>query len=209
MNVSEIFGPTIQGEGSMIGVPCVFIRTSGCNLRCKWDDNLCDTEYTSWNPETNEVPPIEVIRKAISLCHGTKVNHIVISGGEPTIQAEELGEVVRELVSVGFHVTIETNGTQLISPSKVPASLLSISPKLSTSVPRGTQFEKFHNDGRIRVGALKQLLSQYESYLKFVVSKVESDIKEIVALQETLKLDSSRIFLMPEGRTARTRSCRD
>src|SRR6185295_2947554 len=76
MKISEIFY-SIQGEGILAGVPSVFLRTSGCNLRCTW----CDTPYTSWNPEGSEMS-LEAIWEAASL-HAAR--HAVVTGGEPMI----------------------------------------------------------------------------------------------------------------------------
>ena len=76
MKISEIFY-SIQGEGSLIGVPSVFVRTSGCNLRCTW----CDTPYTSWQPEGQLLSVDEVI----SQVEAYKARHVVVTGGEPMI----------------------------------------------------------------------------------------------------------------------------
>src|SRR5207245_4988362 len=76
MLISEIFY-SIQGEGELTGVPSVFIRTSGCNLRCNW----CDTKYASWNPEGADMP-VDVILEKVS---AYPANHVVLTGGEPMI----------------------------------------------------------------------------------------------------------------------------
>ena len=87
MRIAEIFY-SIQGEGILAGVPSIFIRTSGCNLRCHW----CDTPYASWKPEGPEMS-IEEILKKIS---GWDCNHIVLTGGEPMI-APDLPELATAL----------------------------------------------------------------------------------------------------------------
>ena len=79
MKVSEIFY-SIQGEGSLAGVPSVFVRVSGCNLRCVW----CDTPYTSWNPEGREMSIGEILAQSTS--YGA--SHVVLTGGEPMIFAD-------------------------------------------------------------------------------------------------------------------------
>src|ERR1700734_1686691 len=79
MKVSEIFY-SVQGEGILVGVPSVFVRTSGCNLRCAW----CDTPYTSWQPEGEERSLDFIVNQVES--YGA--SHVVITGGEPMIAPE-------------------------------------------------------------------------------------------------------------------------
>ena len=76
MKIAEIFY-SVQGEGSLVGVPSVFIRTSGCNLRCVW----CDTPYTSWNPEGSMMTVAEILEQALA----SGARHAVVTGGEPMI----------------------------------------------------------------------------------------------------------------------------
>src|SRR5256714_2952286 len=101
LRISEIFY-SIQGEGILAGVPSVFIRTSGCNLRCTW----CDTPYTSWTPEGEEMS----IDALVDRVRETRATHSVVTGGEPMI-APQIVELTRELRSLGQHITIETAGT--------------------------------------------------------------------------------------------------
>ena len=79
VKINEIYF-SIQGEGKLVGVPSIFIRTSGCNLRCTW----CDTPYTSWNPE-GETQTIDEILERTRTFAG---RHIVLTGGEPMIASE-------------------------------------------------------------------------------------------------------------------------
>src|ERR1035438_1598075 len=79
MKISEIFY-SIQGEGMLAGVPSVFLRTSGCNLRCTW----CDTPYTSWKPEGDD-RALDVILADVQR-HSAA--HVVVTGGEPMIQED-------------------------------------------------------------------------------------------------------------------------
>ena len=123
MKVSEIFY-SIQGEGILTGVPSVFVRLSGCNLRCVW----CDTPYTSWNPEGCNLPLDEILASV----RGYSATHVVLTGGEPMIFAECV-ELTRQLKQASLlHVTVETAGT-VYQP--VACDLMSISPKLGTSTP--------------------------------------------------------------------------
>src|ERR1700720_3087547 len=79
VKISEIFY-SIQGEGMLAGVPSVFLRTSGCNLRCTW----CDTPYTSWKPEGDDLSLDAILADA----RGRGSGHVVVTGGEPMIQPE-------------------------------------------------------------------------------------------------------------------------
>src|SRR5512134_929694 len=98
MQISEIFY-SIQGEGMLAGVPSVFIRTSGCNLRCTW----CDTPYTSWSPEGEDLSIAAIVDATAK--HDCR--HVVITGGEPLI-ADGIGELTRSLRQRKYHITVET-----------------------------------------------------------------------------------------------------
>lgn len=129
MRISEIFY-SIQGEGELTGVPSVFIRTSGCNLRCRW----CDTPYASWNPEGEE----RSIDSILEEVQKHPARHCVLTGGEPMI-ARGIHELAAALRADGLHITIETAGT--IPPSDIACDLASLSPKLSNSTPNATAIE--------------------------------------------------------------------
>src|ERR1700751_4613518 len=155
MLVSEIFF-SIQGEGALIGVPSVFVRTSGCNLRCSW----CDTPYTSWKPEGAELTLDQIMDEV----RAHPARHVVVTGGEPMI-APEIIPLTERLNRLGLHVTIETAGT-VFQP--VACDLMSISPKLSNSTPTGN-FAAQHERLRMRPEVLTDLMSRYDYQLKFVV----------------------------------------
>jgi 7-carboxy-7-deazaguanine synthase len=90
LRIAEIFH-SIQGEGSLVGVPSVFVRTSGCNLRCVW----CDTPYTSWHAEGDDWT-LERIWAAVE---AYPARHVVVTGGEPMI-AREIVELRRRARSL-------------------------------------------------------------------------------------------------------------
>src|SRR5215831_13442689 len=98
MFVSEFFH-SIQGEGEFTGVPSVFVRTSGCNLRCVW----CDTPYASWNPE-GEHRSVDGIVADVQ--RHPSARHVVLTGGEPMI-APDIRPLAAELKLLGYHITIE------------------------------------------------------------------------------------------------------
>src|ERR1041384_754319 len=100
MKISEIFY-SIQGEGKLVGMPSVFVRVSGCNLRCTW----CDTPYASWNPEGRDVTVGDVVREVGKLA-GDKTKYVVITGGEP-MMFKETADLIVELKKEKRHVTVE------------------------------------------------------------------------------------------------------
>ena len=190
MFISEIFH-SLQGEGLMIGVPSVFIRTSGCNLRCSW----CDTPYASWKPEGTQQSVEAIMEKITSYeCH-----HVVLTGGEPMV-APELPELAALLRREGYHITIETAGTMM--PRGIECDLASLSPKLKNSIPEfsiaGAWKEK-HEATRYQPEVLRAWIQDYHVQLKFVVAS-ENDLPEIEALlQDVRPVPRDRILLMPEG----------
>lgn len=107
IRVSEIFGPTIQGEGALIGLPTVFVRTGGCDYRCSWCDSLhaVDAEYRSqWHPMTAET----IWEKVTGLSGGVPVM-VTLSGGNPAIQP--LGGLIRLGQKEGYRFALETQGS--------------------------------------------------------------------------------------------------
>jgi 7-carboxy-7-deazaguanine synthase len=160
MRIAEIFR-SLQGEGRLTGVESIFVRTAGCNLRCRY----CDTPYASWTPEGEELAVAEILDRIeqlrqsprpafletvspLPLGEGPGVradhnpqsptlqlskspNHVVLTGGEPMLFAE-LVPLAAELRRRGWHITIETAGTLYL---RVACDLMSISPKLSNSSP--------------------------------------------------------------------------
>ncbi len=185
MKIAEIFH-SVQGEGSLVGAPSVFIRTSGCNLRCSW----CDTPYTSWHPEGIEMTEAAILDSA----RATGAPYAVLTGGEPLI-APGAASLIAQLHAAGLHVTVETAGT--IYLEKLDCDLMSISPKLSNSTPEGP-FRVQHERLRLQPDTLKSLISEYEYQLKFVITEGR-DLEEACALVEQLKADRRNVILMPEG----------
>ena len=192
MKISELFF-SIQGEGELTGVPSVFVRTSGCNLRCRW----CDTKYASWKPEGENVTINDLLEKVCSY----PARHVVISGGEPMI-AKGIKDFTRLLKDSGKHITIETAGT--IAPNGIQCDLASLSPKLSDSTPKEGDISKEwidrHESKRLDYGILSEWVNSYNFQLKFVVSK-EEEIKEIQNVISRIKgkILPEKVLLMPEG----------
>lgn len=199
MRVAEIFH-SIQGEGLLAGVPSVFVRTSGCNLRCHW----CDTPYASWNPEGTEFSVLEIVNKISEW----NCNHIVLTGGEPMI-TPDLPELAAHLKKAGKHITIETAAT--VPPKGITCDLASLSPKLSNSTPpaeRDAAWAKKHEATRLRPEVIAEWIRNYDFQLKFVVS-TENDLAEIKELLSRLPpVPFERILLMPEGVDTKTLAAR-
>lgn len=184
MKIAEIFY-SLQGEGSLIGVPSVFVRTSGCNLRCSW----CDTPYTSWHPEGAEQSLDEILGQVAAY----PARYVVVTGGEPMI-APEIVSLTERLRARGLHITIETAGT-VFAP--VACDLMSISPKLANSTPEGSWAGR-HDRLRFQPEVLRRLMETYEYQLKFVVAEA-GDLQEISPMLDQIRADRSKVILMPEG----------
>src|SRR5687768_1443842 len=190
MKISEIFY-SLQGEGKLVGVPSVFVRASGCNLRCTW----CDTPYASWDPEGDNVPVERIVERVAAF----NCRHVVVTGGEPLIMPDVV-ELCDALKSHEYHVTVETAAT-VYKPLKL--DLASLSPKLSNSTPwdrDGGRFAEAHERQRINVPVIQQFIDASPAFqLKFVVSS-ERDLEEIHALLAQLRgWEESDVLLMPEG----------
>jgi 7-carboxy-7-deazaguanine synthase len=188
VKLSEIFY-SIQGEGSLIGIPSVFVRATGCNLRCVW----CDTPYTSWQPEGEDWTLDAIMERVISY----SASHVVVTGGEPMISPEIL-QLTSSLREAGMHITIETAGT-VFHP--VACDLMSISPKLKTSTPterEGGRWAAQHDRLRYQPAVLQRLVSEYSYQLKFVVA-AETDLDEIRTIQAEVGASPNNVILMPEG----------
>jgi 7-carboxy-7-deazaguanine synthase len=172
MRIAEIYRST-QGEGFLTGTESVFVRTSGCNLRC-W---FCDTPYTSWQPTGEDMSLHDVMRRVLAY----RLDHVVLTGGEPMLYAE-LIPLCESLSHHGCHITVETAGTLYLP---LHCDLMSISPKLSNSTPRGDEHPRWHRRHertRHAPDVIRQLTSEHAYQLKFVP-----------------ELDRDSIMLMPQG----------
>ena len=191
MRIAEIYR-SVQGEGRLTGTESVFVRASGCNLRC-W---FCDTPYSSWNPEGSDLSVNELISKV----HRFDCNHIVITGGEPMLFAE-LIPLCNELRACQKHITIETAGTLFLP---LECDLMSISPKTTNSAPSADEYPRWHDrheKTRYAPDVIRRLVSEYEYQIKFVITS-STDIEEVEQyLDDFPQIDRDRVMLMPEGTT--------
>jgi 7-carboxy-7-deazaguanine synthase len=145
MRITEIFF-SIQGESSHVGRPCVFVRLTGCNLRCTW----CDSEYTFTGGERMSLD--EVVAQVAS--YGCRL--VEVTGGEPLAQAESF-ELIHRLCEEGYEVLIETSGSIDTTPVDPRAKLI-----LDIKCPGSGEVEKN------RWSNLDHLRSHDE--LKFVIA---------------------------------------
>lgn len=194
MLISEIFY-SIQGEGELTGVPSVFVRTSGCNLRCAW----CDTPYASWNPEGKQRTVAQIVAAVEQYANA---RHVVLTGGEPMI-APEIRELAAELKKLGRHITIETAAT--VAPGGIACDLASMSPKLLNSAPDPLEhgaWRKKHEATRWQPEVVRAWIDAGAYQFKFVVAKPE-DVDELENMLAVLhrEIPRHKILLMPEALT--------
>ena len=197
----EIFA-SLQGEGPSAGMPVAFLRLSRCNLACIW----CDTAYT-WHFEGDERPhrsgetfdrkanqvklsPEDAAERVAALGQ----ERLVITGGEPLLQAGGLAEMLEHLPDM--QVEIETNGT-----AEPPA-------RLDVRVDQYNVSPKLRHSGNPAELALKpEMLDRWASdpraYLKFVIAE-PGDVDEVLALAERHHFGRKRVYLMPEGTDSET-----
>ena len=148
MVITEIY-KSLQGESTHAGLPCVFVRLTGCNLRCSW----CDSEYTFQGGRKMDTAAVrdEVMRLSPS---GGLVE---ITGGEPMLQERELLPLMRQLLEDGYRVLLETSGERLLE--RVPAAVVKI---VDVKCPDSGEPHTFHMEN------LETLTAHDE--VKFVLS---------------------------------------
>jgi 7-carboxy-7-deazaguanine synthase len=193
--VSEVFGPTFQGEGPSLGRRCSFLRLGACNLHCQW----CDTPYTwDWTGRNGRIyDPLEELRRETiddlwADLASRSTDMLVVSGGEPMLQMRQLVPLLRRAVDAQWWIEVETAGT--IRPDPEFAALVgqfNVSPKLENSGNSATQ--------RYKPMALDALQSSGKAAWKFVAQSV-ADLDEIGDLVDRHGLRP--VYVMPEGITA-------
>jgi 7-carboxy-7-deazaguanine synthase len=186
MVVSEVFGPTWQGEGPSVGQRAGFVRLGRCNLDCSW----CDTAYT-W--DWSRFDPAEELHHVsvdsiVGQLDGMAIDFVVITGGEPLLQQRHLQPLLQAIRGRGWRIEVETSGT--ISPSIETVELVdrfNVSPKLANS---GVSMDR-----RRKTDVLRTLQDTGKAIFKFVVCE-PSDLDEIA------ELGVEPVYVMPEGTDA-------
>ena len=178
-NISEIYY-SIQGEGASAGQPCIFVRFSGCNLRCKW----CDTPYTSFSPEVNLLSFKQVCKKIDYLIKNYGVRYICFTGGEPSLY--DLTPFTEKYK--GYKLGIESNGTL---PIKGDFTEIVFSPKLKNS-------EQQKGYEKIAQQAGQNVKNYPNAIFKFVIRDKE-DLDDILLFCSANGIKRERVWLMPEG----------
>jgi 7-carboxy-7-deazaguanine synthase len=148
MQITEIY-KSLQGESTYAGLPCVFVRLTGCNLRCSW----CDSEYTfQGGRKMSSEAVYEEVRRLSP--HGGLVE---ITGGEPMLQEKELVPFMKQLLEAGYQVLLETSGERPLE--RVPAGVIKI---VDVKCPNSGEADTF------RIANLGTLTRQDE--VKFVLT---------------------------------------
>ncbi|MGB3808096.1 MAG: 7-carboxy-7-deazaguanine synthase QueE [Erythrobacter sp.] len=195
----EVFA-SLQGEGPSMGRPVAFVRLSRCNLACTW----CDTAYTwhftgddrphrdetTFERKANQVRLDEAEAAARIAALGQ--DRLVITGGEPLLQAGALATMLEHLPDIA--VEIETNGTVAAPPRlDVRVDQYNVSPKLA------------HSGNPAELALIPERLDAYatdpRAFFKFVIAE-SADIDEVLALQDRYRFRSGHVFLMAEGTTS-------
>ena len=197
MQINEIF-KSIQGEGPNFGKPAIFLRTAQCNLKCTW----CDTKYTwDWEnydyaKEVKEMTIEEIKEQILDL----EIKHLVITGGEPLLQQDDLADLL-SFLKPDFYVEIETNCT--ILPNKMLTDLVdqwNVSPKTENS---GNPLELYENNECYYFFA-----NQENCFFKYVVED-ESDIPEIKKFVTKYNIPENHVQLMTQASTKEEISARE
>lgn len=190
--VSEVFGPTFQGEGPTLGRRAAFLRLGRCNLDCTW----CDTPFT-WDWERHD-PAAELSRRTVDVVvaevAAMGVDRVVVTGGEPLLQQRALVPFLEAAADRGWAVEVETNGTRAPAPEVTAlVERFTVSPKLANS---GVAAKR-----AIVPDALAAFAATGKAAFKFVATGA-GDLDDVAAVVDAHGIDAASVWVMPEGTTA-------
>ena len=190
--VSEVFGPTWQGEGPSLGRRAGFVRLGRCGLRCTW----CDTPYT-WRWDDHD-PAVELTTRPVGgivdEVLGMAVELVVVTGGEPLLQQSHLPPLLAPLRAARLDVELETAGVLAPDPAIVElVTRFNVSPKLASS---GNDLER-----RYRPDVLRAFVATGRAVFKFVAVD-DRDLDEIQTIVDECGLPRRDVWVMPEGTDA-------
>ena len=179
MQITEIY-KSLQGESTHAGLPCVFVRLTGCNLRCSW----CDSEYTFHGGRRMSRQEVYDEVKRLSPIGGL----VEITGGEPMLQVRELVPLMEQLLEGGYRVLLETSGERPLE--RVPVEVVKI---VDVKCPDSGEGESFHLEN------LNTLTRQDE--VKFVVSsRADYEFARDFAREHTLAQRVNAVLFSPAFR---------
>lgn len=179
MQITEIY-KSIQGESSYTGLACVFVRLTGCNLRCRW----CDSEYTFSGGQRMRLEEVEAEIERLSPVGGL----VEVTGGEPMLQEREVVPLMERLINSGYTVLLETSGERPLE--KVPKEVVKI---VDVKCPNSGAPETF------RMANLDTLSSRDE--VKFVISdRLDYEFARDFTLRHRLSSRVSSVILSPAFR---------
>lgn len=195
--VLEIFGPTIQGEGAVIGIKTVFVRLAGCDYSCVW----CDSKFT-WDGSAKHEIVKMTVAGIVAAIDFENVSHITISGGNPALY--DLDELISAIHEKGASVGVETQGSRW-QPWLKDVDYLTLSPKppssgMSTDFAALTKIISESSTATIKVvifndedyeyaQGVHAQFPQTEMFLQVGNGDVQTDYKDVLALRLLRKLE--------------------
>src|SRR5580765_3250766 len=153
MQITEIY-KSLQGESTYAGLPCVFVRLTGCNLRCTW----CDSEYTFYGGR--KMTPEEVFEDVLRLSPDGGL--VESTGGEPMLQERELIPLMQRLAGQGYTVLLETSGERLLE--RVPGAVVKIVDVKCPDSGEGDTFQTENLEALTERDEVKFVLSSRADY---------------------------------------------
>lgn len=197
LRISEVFGPTVQGEGPNLGARCGFVRLYGCNLSCY----ACDSTY-AWKDGERAIVPVSTILEWLGAMGApVPLGLVVITGGEPLLQQHKPGMkvLIRSLVDHGARVQVETNGTRVpelwlqeYSSFSSGSVTFVVSPKVRGALASDPQ------NRRIYTAALEHFVNSPISTFKFVVGGAD-DLNAVATFVDRWQIEPGKVWIMAEG----------